>query len=152
CQKAEIKLGPVDLRSPAAREEEALGQARRQLKNQFPNGAMPMPRFELGGGVERAELTLVPGKMAEGPTAYLGALRVQAVPIKQAENENIRGHTALLIEVCPEPKLAWRGAADLRFDKLTDDLGQPVEVTRVELSNGKADEEIKKQEKIMLLD
>lgn len=139
CKKAELTLGPVETKA-ADPEDELQAQINKRMKNQFPNANMIIrpPAMLLQGGTgapPKAELTLVAGKPADAPTAYVGALRVRALPIKQAENENIREHTGLLIEVCPEPKLTWRGPLELRTDKLTDDAGQAVEVTRVELSN-----------------
>lgn len=144
CKQADLVLAPITVKAPAVVAQEPQLQMRRiqkQIQQQGGNVQIIMPQLELGEEAkdfEKVALTLMPGKPLSSPTSYNGALRVRAIPVKEAENERIREHTAFLIEACAEPKIAWRGPLELRSDKLTDNLGQQVEVTSVELSNQKS--------------
>lgn len=145
CAAAELTLGPVET-AKEQRPGEIRGVPRGNL--QLPQRLPPGVQMQIGGmnlldggtPVVPPTLRLIPGKAPEVPVAYVGALAVRALPIKQAENENIREHTALLIEVRAEPRLAWKAPLELRADGFMDEQGQVIGVTSVELSNQKQPE------------
>ncbi len=66
-------------------------------------------------------LILVDGKPHIGPTDYVGAVRVRALP---AESVAPAGETLFLLDIAPQPKMAWQGIVDVRIDSALDDLGQ----------------------------
>jgi hypothetical protein len=152
CQQGDLALGPVTVKGsaviaqdPQQEMQKRMQQLQQQIQRQGRNMQILVPQIDMGGepgaSFEKAELTLVSGKPAAAPTTYVGALRVRALPLKEAENERIREHKGFLFEVCPEPKIAWRTPLELRISALTDDRGQPIEVVSVELTNQKEPDE-----------
>ncbi len=144
CDSAQVTLLTSDLsgRPQAARDVDAIrAQMEMELRRQavvqqgfaqpFPQqGAGPAPR-----------LVLVDQKPAERPTMVAGAVRVRALPATGgSRNER---ETTVVLEVYPEPKLAWRGLLGVRIEKAIDEANQAYAQTPTDnFAGGGGDPEV----------
>ena len=73
-------------------------------------------------------LTLVPGKAPALPTAYSGAIRIQALSPELCVVPTAKSpdHVQVVLEVAPEPKLDWKKVVDIRIEHAVDDNGQTL--------------------------
>ena len=113
----------------------------------------PIPRGQFrGGGINVMDMEGLPqkkfnirlqdGKPAGYPTAYVGALRVRALPPASGDKAPAKGEGAVKLEVLAEPGFSWRGAPKLRVDKAVDDKNQAVTQVAIEDAPAQATEEI----------
>src|SRR5262249_5358333 len=67
------------------------------------------------------------GKPKEVPTAYTGAVRIQALDeVQQRFGGAASGEALVGLKVSPEPKIQWQNLISLRIDKAVDDQGQKL--------------------------
>jgi hypothetical protein len=73
------------------------------------------------------EITLVASDPVSFPTFYGGAVRIRAVPTRLfgMERPSADGPRVLL-DVAPQPQLAWRGVREVRVRQAIDDRGQSL--------------------------
>jgi hypothetical protein len=73
------------------------------------------------------EIALVAGDPVDLPTFYGGAVRIRAVPARMfgMERPTVDGPRVLL-DVAPQPHLAWRGVLEVRVGQAIGDRGQSL--------------------------
>jgi hypothetical protein len=73
------------------------------------------------------EITLVARDPVDFPTFYSGAVRVRAVPARLFGMERpLADGPRVLLDVAPQPHLAWRGVLEVRVGQAIDDRGQSL--------------------------
>jgi hypothetical protein len=73
------------------------------------------------------EITLVAKDPLDLPTFYSGAVRVRAVPAQLFGMERpLADGPRVLLDVAPQPHLAWRGVLEVRVGQAIDDQGQAL--------------------------
>jgi hypothetical protein len=83
------------------------------------------PHWNQAAVAHDARLVLADGKAPAPPTCYNGALRIRTLaPAAAPGQAKAAGEAALVLEVLPEPRLAWRGIVDVQVNKAVDDQGQ----------------------------
>jgi hypothetical protein len=83
-----------------------------------------MARYPYSGSLDR-NLTLYDGPPAVLPTHQCGAIRFRAVrPQNDSAGLLPVSMPGFILDVTPEPRLAWQGIIDTRIDRAVDDEGQ----------------------------
>jgi hypothetical protein len=124
CQKAGLqeRMIPSDY-SERVRQQETL------VIRPF-RGAMrlaDLPSSSLGASRPwDGRLTLMDGRSPPRPTYQAGAVRIRALPAKEALPDAQGREISFLIEITPQPKSAWQQVVELRIDKALDACGQDV--------------------------
>jgi hypothetical protein len=80
--------------------------------------------FQPGGQIR--SIILKDGKVQDVPTAYTGAVRIQAIDVQQLFGRAPTGEYLLGLKVSLEPKIRWQNLVALRIDKAVDDQGQTL--------------------------
>lgn len=126
CQKAGLVEGT------GATETDHQG-ARRLLLDAAQGGPrgivqiVEVPSISLGfGRAWDGRLTLIDGKPSPLPTAHAGAVRIRALPVSKAVAQSSDEPILFLVEITPQPKLAWHNLLDLRIEKAVDEKGQDL--------------------------
>jgi hypothetical protein len=71
-------------------------------------------------------LTLMDGRSPPRPTYQAGAVRIRALPSKEALPDAHGSDISFVIEITPQPKSAWQQVVELRIDRALDESGQDV--------------------------
>jgi hypothetical protein len=106
-------------------------QSRRALEARFgPRGVVQIvevPSSDLSGArAWDGHLFLVDGHGPSLPTCNTGAVRIRALPAKQAAPDTEKEEILFLVEVTPQPKTTWHNIVDLRIEKAIDENGHDL--------------------------
>jgi hypothetical protein len=69
-------------------------------------------------------LLLIDAKPPALPTYHAGAVRIRALPATGPAARNGGDETLFLVEITPQPKVAWHTVIDVRIEKAVDENGQ----------------------------
>jgi hypothetical protein len=121
CRKADLV---ERVTQTASTQEVRVWTARGNVAGQavlFANNTYPQGTAHSDG-----RLTLTHGKPQQLPTCYSGAVRIQALPANGKQWQRGKDETLLVLEVTPQPRMAWLGTQDVRIDRALDEHGQTL--------------------------
>src|SRR5262249_53497260 len=123
CQRA----GLVENPTPAPVTEQTLRVSNGNVQLQAGvviSGTHTAPQSPFNG-----RLLLVEGKPTVVPTCYAGAVRMRALPQPATSSTwgPARGEGLFMLEVTPQPKMAWLGVVDVHIDKAVDEQEQDLQ-------------------------
>jgi hypothetical protein len=124
CQKAGVREGQAAVNPSAVAEQ----TVRIWNANGMPMQAVMVARGGVTTGEVSADgrLMLVDARPPEAPTYYAGSVRIRALPRKDSSWANMTqsNERSFVLEVTPQPKMAWQGLQHVRIDRAVDDRGR----------------------------
>lgn len=78
-----------------------------------------------GAAANDGKIYLTDGKPVAYPTAFIGSLRIRALPVP--DNQKLASEPGFIFEVSPEPGLSWQNLVDVRIERAVDEHGQQLQ-------------------------
>jgi hypothetical protein len=113
----------------------------RQTQN-FQGGNVNVIEYIGAAPARNRIIKLQAGKPASCPTAYVGALRIRAVPAASGDKTPAGGEGEVKLEIVAEPGLYLRSTPKVRIDQAKDDKGQVATQLAPEERTAEAGQEI----------
>ena len=150
CRKADVMDRSL---SPGYSTRFALGELDRRKEQEIRMLLMEESMLGINGNypVPFNSMTLVDGSAPLLPACRSGAVRIQALPpeLSSVQAPVKEDEFRIVLDITPEPKLAWRKVIDVRIDQAIDNRNEPVAAV-ADSSLATSDYELELRTRIMI--